>query len=104
MFRNKIPYEVRNLPDIVTWHNSYSVGIPLIDNQHKELIRLTNALYDAVMKGRQFSQAAFLQTIRGAVDYIGYHFSTEEKVMQRVNYFGYQAHKKQHTDFVTRST
>jgi hemerythrin len=86
--------------EIVTWHNSYSVGIPLIDDQHKELIRLTNTLYEGVMQGQAFSQAAFLKSIRGTVDYIGYHFSTEERVMKRVDYPGYQSHKKQHSDFV----
>jgi hemerythrin len=84
----------------VKWQNSYSVGIPLIDEQHKELIRLTNLLYESCMQGRASSSATFLTTVRGAVEYIGYHFSTEEKVMTRVNYPGYKAHKQQHTDFV----
>jgi hemerythrin len=85
---------------IVTWHTSYSVGIPLIDAQHQELINLTNALYASCMTGRESSKAVFLKTIRGAVDYIGYHFSTEEKIMERISYPEYAAHKKQHKDFV----
>jgi hemerythrin len=85
---------------IVVWHNSYSVGIPLIDEQHKELINLTNKLYASCIAGREYSKVSFMQTIHSAVDYIGYHFSTEEKVMERINYPDFSAHKKEHTDFV----
>jgi hemerythrin len=85
--------------DIVEWHNSYSVGIPLIDDQHKELINLTNQLYESTL-GNKDSKVIFMRTIRGAVDYVGYHFSTEEMVMQRVQYPDLAAHKKEHNDFV----
>lgn len=86
--------------DVVLWKNSYSVGIPLVDAQHKELINLTNKLYRSCMKGREHSKEVFMGVIRGAVEYVGYHFSTEEKIMERVNYPGFTAHKKEHTDFV----
>jgi hemerythrin len=88
--------------EIVQWHSSYSIGIPLIDVQHRELINLTNKLYEGCMAGREVSKTVFLKTIRGAVDYVGYHFSTEEKIMERVSYpyAEYTAHKQQHKDFV----
>ena len=86
--------------NIVTWHSSYSVGIPLVDEQHKELINLTNKLFTSCIQGNESSKIIFMRTIRGAVDYIGYHFSTEEKVMERIRYPGFAAHKKEHTDFV----
>jgi hemerythrin len=86
--------------DIVNWHNSYSINIPLIDAQHKELIRLTNTLYHSCMRGRNQSRDVFLKVLRGAVDYTGYHFSTEEMIMERIIYPAYSIHKKEHTDFV----
>jgi hemerythrin len=85
---------------IVSWHSSYSVGIPLIDEQHKELINLTNKLFNSCIQGNESSKIIFMRTIRGTVDYVGYHFSTEEKVMERINYPGLVTHKKEHTDFV----
>jgi hemerythrin len=85
---------------IVTWQNSYSVGIQLIDDQHKELINLTNKLWASCMKGRDASKAIFMQAIRSAVEYVDYHFSTEEKIMERINYPEYGAHKREHTAFV----
>jgi hemerythrin len=85
---------------IVSWQDSYSIGVALVDAQHKELINLTNALYGACKKGVEFSRPVFLKTIQGAVEYVGYHFSTEEKMMTRTHYPGYPEHKKQHEDFV----
>ena len=29
---------------VVNWDDAYSVGVKLIDDQHKELIRMTNEL------------------------------------------------------------
>ena len=85
--------------NIVVWQNSYSVGIKLIDDQHKELIKLTNKLFVSCMAGREQSRTVFLDAVSGAVDYVGYHFGTEEKVMERVNYPEYGYHKQEHADF-----
>ena len=86
--------------EIVTWHRSYSVNIPLIDSQHKELINWTNSLYRSCLKGRENSNDVFMGILRAAVSYVGYHFSTEEKIMERVKYPGYSSHKREHNDFV----
>ena len=88
------------IDEIVTWQKSYSVNIPLIDSQHMELINLTNKLYRSCLKDRNSSREVFMGVLHGAVGYVGYHFSTEEKVMERVNYPGFGAHKQQHSDFV----
>ena len=85
---------------VVQWQNSYSVGIRLVDEQHMELIKLTNKLFASCMAGREKSKKAFLDTIPAAVEYVGYHFSTEEKIMERINYPEYAVHKKEHVEFV----
>ena len=85
---------------IVTWQSSYSVGIKLVDEQHKELIKLTNKLFVSCMTGQERIRNIFLDTIHETVDYVGYHFGTEEKVMERVMYPGFRDHKQEHTNFV----
>ena len=87
---------------IVDWQNSYSVGIRLIDEQHMELIRLTNKLFASCMRGTERSRDVFLDTIHETVDYVGYHFGTEEKIMERVSYPELQAHKLEHKSFVRK--
>jgi hemerythrin-like metal-binding protein len=85
---------------VVQWQNSYSVGVRPIDDQHMELIRLTNKLFSSCMAGQKRGGSAFLDAIHEAVEYTGYHFGTEEKIMERINYPDYAKHKKEHTDFV----
>ena len=89
-----------NEKTVVQWQNSYSVGVRLIDEQHMELINLTNKLFVSCMAGQERSRDIFLQTIHDAVDYVGYHFGTEEKVMERIKYPEFVSHRKEHTDFV----
>ena len=85
---------------IVQWQNSYSVGVKLIDEQHMELIKLTNKLFANCMAGHERSRSTFLDTIGEVVDYTGYHFGTEEKVMERINYPEFSSHKMEHANFV----
>jgi hypothetical protein len=36
---------------IIEWDESYALGIPLIDQQHKKLIDMTNTLYSGYLAG-----------------------------------------------------
>jgi len=85
---------------VVEWHASYSVGVKPIDEQHMELIKLTNKLFNSCMAGQNKTNKAFLDTVHEAVDYTRYHFGTEERMMERINYPHYANHKKEHIDFV----
>jgi len=85
---------------VVQWQNSYSVGVKPIDEQHMELIRLTNKLFNSCMAGQDKVNTAFLNAVHEAVDYTGYHFGTEEKMMERIKYPDYARHKQEHADFV----
>ena len=89
-----------NEETIVQWQNSYSVGIKLVDEQHMKLINFTNRLFQNCLEGREQSTSVFPETIHEAVDYVGYHFGTEEKIMERVNYPAFSTHKQEHAEFV----
>jgi hemerythrin len=86
----------------VEWDDRYSVGIPLVDDQHKHLIELTNNLYECCVAGTDEVQACFRDAVRGAVDYVKYHFAAEEKILENVQYPGIAAHKKEHESFVMK--
>jgi hemerythrin len=85
--------------NLVEWDDQYVVGIPLIDEQHKTLINMTNELYLGCLKGDAAAEAYFLKTIHKAVDYVRFHFSSEEKLLNRIGYPNFTAHKKEHEDF-----
>ena len=86
--------------NVITWSSTYSVGVPLIDKQHKGLIKLTNDLYNHCVEDAESERMYFKQVIKSAVEYIKVHFSTEEKLMLNTAFPGYAEHKRQHETFV----
>jgi hemerythrin len=85
---------------IVEWDDRYSIGIPLVDEQHKELIRLTNSLYESCLQGDEAARESFKAAIRELVDYVKFHFGAEEQILKNINYPEFAGHKKRHEDFV----
>ena len=86
--------------NLVKWSPTYSVGVTLIDDQHKELIKLTNDLYNHCVGDPESERIYFKEVIKEAVDYVKVHFSTEEKIMLRTVFPEYSEHKRQHDFFV----
>jgi hemerythrin len=86
--------------DLVTWSPTFSVGIKLIDEQHKELLNLTNDLFNHCIGDEAAEKAYFEKVIHEAVNYVKIHFSTEEKIMRKTNFSGYLDHKREHDAFV----
>jgi hemerythrin len=85
--------------DEVIWSNAYSVGSALIDNQHKGLVEMTNALFRGC--DRHDEAISFMRAIQSAVNYAKIHFATEEKFMQMTEYPDSAVHKAEHEAFVT---
>lgn len=83
----------------MAWDNSLSVGIDLVDEQHKMLITRLSDLSEAVELNRGEAQIA--KTLDFLVDYTDFHFSTEEKHMTEQDYPGLGHHKEQHDQFKT---
>jgi hemerythrin len=92
------------MPDkpFVVWNAKYLTGIQLIDDQHKELFKLTNELFDSCRKGDGFAGPVFQKILRSTVDYVKYHFSAEEKIFENINYPRAAEHKMQHESFAKR--
>ena len=88
--------------DSVAWDDAFSVGFALIDDQHKELVAMTNELFNGCKRGAIAADISFIKTIRKAVEYAKTHFATEEDYMGRVNYPDLDAHKEFHSQFVTQ--
>jgi len=86
----------------IPWDDSYSVGIPLVDDQHRELLILANALYETCREGSTSARDGFRNAVSAIVDYVKKHFSTEEKIMERTEYPLMGEHKAEHREFVSR--
>jgi hemerythrin len=68
----------------VTWNDYYSVGDPLLDAQHKQIIGIINELYDAMQKGKD--RVALKPISDRLLQYTLAHFTHEEQVMQEHEY------------------
>jgi len=84
----------------VTWSNHYSIGIKIIDDQHKGLLDFVNDLFNHSSGNEEEERAYFKDVIQVVVSYIKTHFATEEKFMLATKYQGYADHKKAHDAFI----
>ena len=87
--------------EFVVWEARYTLGISVIDDQHKELLNLTNELFSACRQGNEV-EAIFKEVIHKSVEYVKFHFSTEEKILEQINYPEISAHKKEHEGFIIK--
>ncbi|MDR0457280.1 MAG: bacteriohemerythrin [Treponema sp.] len=86
--------------DLVTWSNTFSVGIKLIDDQHKILLNIVNDMFNHVVGDEEAERVYFREIIQKAVNYVKIHFSTEEKIILNTRFSGYAEHKKEHEAFI----
>ena len=85
---------------LITWSDKYSVEINEIDEQHKVLVGMINELHDAMKQAK--SKEVSQEILNKMADYINFHFSTEEKYMERFGYPDYAEHKLEHERFVEK--
>jgi hemerythrin-like metal-binding protein len=85
---------------IFEWDESISLNIPMIDDQHRQLIGWVAALNDAVQKSA--GAQAIEQVLLNLTDYVFNHFSGEERLMLSINFPGLDGHRQEHNFFVTR--
>jgi hemerythrin len=90
--------------ELVTWSAEYSVGVKLIDDQHKGLLNLVNDMFNHVSGDEAEEDAYFASIIEETVRYIRVHFDTEEKMMLHTDCPGYEEHKNAHEAFVLTVT
>ena len=83
----------------IKWVPLYETKHKLIDSQHKELVNIVNELYTATTNSGPNSNEAFIKSIKKCIDYTQYHFATEEKIMDLINYSDAKNHKAMHKSF-----
>lgn len=81
----------------ITWTNDLFVGIELIDEQHKMLIKHLNDLSQSLES--QQGPAKIATTLNFLIDYTNFHFTAEERHMAANGYPEFENHKKMHEAF-----
>jgi len=83
------------MPVKFVWDESYSVGNPHVDEQHRRLFELASSLPETMNKlAIQRAMVALYQHFRQ-------HFDDEEQLMREMGYPALEAHRRLHDDLIT---
>ena len=78
------------------WDESLSIGIGLIDEQHKKWVEHLGNVQVAIEERRGMPHVS--NTLDFLVNYTEFHFSTEEKYMSETGYPGLESHRANHEE------
>ena len=79
---------------LLKWKPAYSLAIPSVDLEHREMIALINDCYERLGSGGDEGAIEdFLGEIHSG---ISAHFALEEQMMYKAAYPEYEAHKADH--------
>ena len=79
---------------LIEWRDEFSLGIPAVDHEHRELIELINTLFEEYSKKE--SRTSVLDFLGELHAGIAAHFALEERIMRERGYDQYLAHKTDH--------
>lgn len=79
---------------LIEWREDFRIGLPEVDQEHRELIESINRLHRELVIGASLARVTgALGDIHAA---IAAHFALEEKDMQALRYGELEAHKGDH--------
>ena len=85
---------------LLQWNSTLQLGHAQIDAEHRRLVDLLNALYDAMQAGQ--GREVCGKILADLVDYTRVHFAAEERLMAQQGYAQTATHKARET-FIVRS-
>lgn len=68
----------------VAWQPVFSTGVAVVDDQHRVLIRMLNEASEKLTDSSPLAE--YDKIVQGLLNYAGYHFQTEEKLMAEHGY------------------
>ncbi len=83
--------------------DQYRIGINFIDEEHKELFRITEQAYKLLHE--EFTYDVFdnmMEILVELKDYTKQHFKDEEAYMERIHYDGLPAQRRAHEAFIAK--
>ncbi len=79
---------------VIRWAETLSVGVPIIDADHKRLLGLVAEVIQAYNSG--LDHATLLRLADALIEYTRHHFSREESFLEEVSYSQLAEHRKEH--------
>lgn len=92
--------------NFIKWESRFELGIPVIDEQHKSLVKLCNDLHTQLMESQTSGQGdwrtPFTEAVRQGAAYVQTHFRDEENLMKAAGFADFANHKKVHDSFTQK--
>ena len=85
----------------IDWTKKNEVGVKEVDDQHKKLFDMLNALHQATANGDE--QSVLMGILDELIEYTVYHFQTEEDLFEEFDYPDYLEHKTVHDDLTRQA-
>lgn len=85
---------------LLVWDEKYSVGVKVWDEQHAVLIGILNDFHSAVLRGH--AQSATGPLLEKLLEYVHYHFSTEERMMTAAGHPMLPQHRAIHLELTAQ--
>ena len=83
-------------PETTNWNDSYLLGIPMIDNQHKNFFVILDNLETLNQKQEKSEMHSLINELQ---NYVIYHFKTEEDLMVKSQSPNIDLHVMEHELF-----
>ncbi|MGD0548891.1 MAG: bacteriohemerythrin [Terracidiphilus sp.] len=83
---------------LIVWTDQMSVGVKLLDNDHKRLVLIVNQLHDGLMSGR--AKPALEYAFNGLIQHVRAHHAQEEQILAEIGYHNSELHKQEHDQLV----
>jgi hemerythrin-like metal-binding protein len=84
--------------EFMTWTPGLSVGVAVLDDDHKRLIGIINQLHFGIVAGHD--REVLEAVLDELVDYTIIHFSREEEMLLKAGYLATPAHRMEHERFI----
>ncbi len=82
---------------MIEWDDKYSVGISIIDDEHKKFIGIINKAI--ILEQNSSNPKEITEVLNEMNKYANTHFADEETYMVKFNYSDYENHRKEHQAF-----
>ena len=87
----------------LTWNDHrHSVGISSIDQQHRQMVALVNALNDAIAHNRRWEEVQ--QMLEELLRFTATHFAHEETLMRDYGFPQLKQHEAEHQALIAHAT
>lgn len=88
-------------PLYIKWGEESTLGVPIVDEQHKGVVTIINSLYFYLQIGR--GDEIIKPTLMMLKQYVRVHFETEEAVMELAGYPEIDEHKELHRQLIRKT-